>query len=51
MNKIEQNKTLEPYVHLVLCEHVDVLPNGRKCNKTPTHIPPMGFATIILVKS
>ena len=26
-------------MHLVLCEHVEVLPNGRKCKKTPSHIP------------
>ena len=48
---IEQSKTLGSYVHLVLCEQVDVLPNGRKCNITPSHIPLRGFATIILVRS
>jgi len=49
MGEIEQSKTLESYVHLLLWEHVDVLPNSRKCNRTPSHIPPKGLVTKIMV--
>ena len=51
MGEIEQSKTLESYVHLLLWEHVDVLPNGRKCNGTPSHIPPGDLVTKIMVRS
>ena len=46
MGEIEQSKTLKSYVHLLLWEHVDVLPNSRRCDGTPK-----GLVTKIMVRS